>query len=207
MNFEPNAGQGIIGAQRGISVPRALLVDLGGTPIDSDAAHMSAFNQILLPYAVQLTSDTFDEIVSGNNNEAIFAQLVPELASENFTALASRKEELVLSMLDRVSPSAGARALLLGASEAVCKIVVFTNAPCANAIPSHLSLVSFVTAIVAVEDAGAPKPSAAPYAVAMNMLGVNAEDAVATEDSVCGVTSAYKATPTLAEVGVAYGFI
>ncbi len=171
---------------------RALLVDLDGTLIDSDEAHLCAFNRVLDSYGVSLTRESFHSIVAGNNTPAILRALVPALGPAEVTALGARKESLIPSLLDRIEAAPGALALLRGATEAGCRIAVVTNGTRDNAVAilDHLGMSRFISAVIAAEDSPAPKPSPAPYRAALERFDLGPEHAVAIEDSVSGITSA-----------------
>lgn len=212
---------------------RALLIDLDGTLIDSDEAHLCAFNRVLDSYGVGLTRDSFHSVVSGNNTPAILRALVPALGPEEVTALGARKENLIPSLLDRIAAAPGALALLRGATEAGCRIAIVTNATRDNAVAilDHLGMSRFISAVIAAEDSSAPKPSPAPYRTALERFELPPQQAVAIEDSVSGITSARGAGlvvlgicgnkaaepliasgaracfPTLAEVGAELGLL
>ena len=171
---------------------RALLIDLDGTLIHSDEAHLCAFNRVLDSYGVCLTRDEFHSVVAGNNTPAIFRALLPGLGPEEVTALGARKEGLIPALLDRIEAAPGALALLRSATEAGCRIAVVTNATRDNvaAILDHLGMSRYVAAVIAAEDSPAPKPSPAPYRAALARFELAPEHVVAIEDSVSGVTSA-----------------
>lgn len=175
--------------------PKALLLDLDGTLIDSDQAHRWAFNQVLAPYGVALTAEEFEQKVVGNNNEVIMRALVPQLDSRERVRLAIEKERLVLRNLDLIALCAGARELVKHALDAGSVLAVVTNAPRENAmaILDHFDLMSSLSSLVAAEDTNAPKPAGAPYEEALRRLGAAAHEAVALEDSVAGVTAAVRA--------------
>jgi HAD superfamily hydrolase (TIGR01509 family) len=175
--------------------PKAILLDLDGTLIDSDHAHQWTFGQILAPYGVTLTTEMFEKVVVGNNNETIMRALLPQLASRERVRLAADKEKLVLQNLHLIALCSGARELVANASDAGTVLAVVTNAPRENALAilSHFELLSSISTLVALEDTTAPKPSAAPYLEALRRLGAAATEAVAFEDSVAGVTSAVRA--------------
>ncbi len=179
----------------GGSWPKAILLDLDGTLIDSDRAHHWTFSQVLAPYGIALSAETFERVVIGNNNETIMRSLVPQLDSEERLRLAMEKERLVLQNLHLITLCTGARELVKVASDAGSILAVVTNAPRENALAilSHFGLMSSISTLVALEDTSAPKPSAAPYEEALRRLGAAAAETVAFEDSVAGVTSAVRA--------------
>ncbi|MFO1467875.1 MAG: HAD family phosphatase [Steroidobacteraceae bacterium] len=172
--------------------PRALLLDMDGTLIDSDEAHLVMFNEVLAPYGVTVTHEIFARVVMGGANEAIMQALLPDLPAAERAALALRKERLVLQRLDLVRASDGALPLLQAAGERSVPVAVVTNAPRENAaaILSHLNMSPSVTTLVAIEDVTRPKPHPLPYQEALRRLRVVADDALAFEDSVSGVRSA-----------------
>lgn len=213
--------------------PKALLLSLHGTLVDSEAAQLWAFNAVLATYCVQMSTRTFYDLALGNSTEAVFAALIPHLDANQLKTLAAAKEALLLSAIDRVTPTAGARALLRAAMEAKCCVGIVTNVPqaCASALLSELSLGCFVTALISVDDQFGPAQSDARHSLALQNLGVVAEESLAIEHSIRGVISARRAglqvvgvtgsrspTPllrvgasecfaTLAQIGVEYGFI
>ncbi|HJQ29707.1 MAG TPA: HAD family hydrolase, partial [Rubrobacter sp.] len=83
------------------------------------------------------------------------------------------------------------------------KIALVTNAPEENveAILPALELRNFFDAVVLADDVEAVKPDPAPYRAALKETGVPADEALAFEDSVSGITSSVAAgIPT---VGIA----
>ena len=83
------------------------------------------------------------------------------------------------------------------------KIALVTNAPQENveAILRSLGLRDSFDVVVLADDVEAVKPDPAPYRAALKKLGVPAEEALAFEDSVSGISSS--AAAGIPTVGIA----
>lgn len=183
----------------------ALLFDLDGTLADSDPLHFRAFQTAAQRWGVEIDEDYFATRMSGRSNGAICAELLPRHGADDHAKLAAEKEELFRSTVDRVEPVAGLHPFLDWARGQGLKLAVVSNAPRANitAILDAFNIAGRFDAVVSGEELTHGKPDPLPYATALAQLGVGADQAIAFEDAVPGLTAAVRAgIPT---VGVLTG--
>ena len=111
----------------------ALLFDLDGTLLDSDADHLLAFQRVFAPHGIALDRAAYAANIMGASNEMIARLYLSHLPSDEQAATLAAKEEAYRAGLDDLEPIAGAVALLDFADTRGLKRAVVTNAPRANA--------------------------------------------------------------------------
>ncbi len=180
----------------------ALLFDLDGTLVDSDAQHFAAFQRIFAPHGIALDLATYNRSIQGASNEVIGKIFLSHLTPEQRDAALDAKEETYRSGLDGIEPIAGAVALLDFADRRGFKRAVVTNAPRANAdaVLAALGLDAKLPIVVIGAELPRSKPDPLPYLTALQKTGALAAHSVAFEDSTPGVRAA--AAAGLAVVGM-----
>ena len=170
----------------------ALLFDLDGTLVDTDAHHFHAYQQLLADFGRSVTLDTYRSRIMGAPNDAIMRELFPDLPVMRHRELAARKEALFRAALTRVEPKAGALDLFDWAHRHDVPTAVVTNAPRANAelMLRGLDLNDRIDVLVIGEELPRGKPDPLPYLTALRRLGGRADRAMAFEDSISGICSA-----------------
>lgn len=174
----------------------ALLFDLDGTLTDTDALHLLALQQLLLEEEGRtFTQEEFEAHVSGQANANMCRYLFPERSVAEHEAFAERKEVRFRQLSPQLTPMPGLLRLLDFAQEHGIGVCVVTNAPRANA--EHMLEVlglrqRFQTVLVA-EELPRAKPDPLPYLSGLECLQATADQALAFEDSVPGLTAAVKA--------------
>ncbi len=170
----------------------ALLFDLDGTLLDTDALHIGAYNELLSRWERSVTLDYYKTQVMGFPNDDIMQRLFPDATRSERTALADRKEELFRSRLSHLEPTRGVLRLLDWAEERHYSMAVVTNAPPANAarMLDGLGISARFQEIIIGETLPHGKPHPLPYQTALARLGVPPWRAIAFEDSASGVKSA-----------------
>lgn len=176
----------------------ALLFDLDGTLIHSDAIHLQVFADLLAPHGVTVDEALFQQKMHGRTNRAIFSEVLPGADPD---AWGDRKEAEFRRRLGAGVPRVPGTVELLDLCDARgwAKAVV-TNAPAENAVASldALGLRERFDTIILGEDCARAKPEPDPYLEALRDLGADAADSVAFEDSVTGVQAAVAAgIPTI----------
>ena len=78
---------------------RALLFDLDGTLIDSDARHFEAFRRVSAPYGVDFDEAFFLHHMSGHSSAEICGALFPSLSAAGHRRIADDKEALFRHLL------------------------------------------------------------------------------------------------------------
>ncbi len=180
----------------------ALLFDLDGTLIDSDARHLAAFQRVFAPYGIAVDLETYNAHIHGASNELIGRHFLPHLSRMRQRAVLEEKEAAFREGLADLAPIAGAVALIDFADRLGMRRAVVTNAPRANveAALAALSLADRLTTVVFGSELERAKPDPLPYLRGLELTGAAAYRSVAFEDSAPGVRSA--AAAGLAVVGL-----
>ena len=180
----------------------ALLFDLDGTLIDSDARHFAAFQQIFAPFGIALDLATYNAHIHGASNERIGKVFLPHLSPERRRAVLDRKEAVYRADLSDVEPMRGAVELIDYADRLGVRLAVVTNGPRANAEAalSALRLADRLSIVVVGSELERAKPDPMPYLRGLELAEADAGRSVAFEDSPTGVRSA--AAAGLAVVGL-----
>ncbi len=178
----------------------ALLLDLDGTMVLSDALHAEVFVAMFAERGREIDEAFYTDRIQGRLNGDIFAEFFPEGDAE---ALAEEKEARFRARLGATTaPVAGLPALLDRARAARWGLGVVTNAPRANmeAMLGAAGLSGRFDAVVLAEELPRGKPDPLPYATALQRLGADPARALAFEDSRSGVRSA--AAAGIATIGL-----
>ena len=197
-------------------LPAALLWDMDGTLVDTEPYWIECEQELVARAGVRWTHEHALQLV-GNSlpvsgaviRDFVLAEGGPELDPERIVA------ELLAGVADRVRAATpwrpGARELLAAARDA--------GVPCALVTMSYRSLAEVVAerlpgafdVVVPGDEVERGKPAPDPYLRAAELLGVDARECVALEDSATGVRSAEAAgcrtvaVPHLVPIGPAPG--
>jgi HAD superfamily hydrolase (TIGR01509 family) len=180
----------------------ALLFDLDGTLLDSDAEHLLAFQRVFAPHGIALDRAAYAANIMGASNEMIARLYLSHLPLHEQAATLAAKEEAYRAGLGDLEPIAGAEALLDFADLRGLKRAVVTNAPRANAekVLAALGIGERLPIVVIGAELPRAKPDPLPYLTALERTGALASRSLAFEDSLSGVRSA--AAAGLAVVGM-----
>ena len=178
--------------------PTALLFDLDGTLLDTDALHFDAWNHVLAGYGRSIALDFYRRHIMGAANEAIMAALFPALAVDAAMREIEAKEAAFRKSLREVAPMAGLPRLLDWAEARDLPTAVVTNAPRANAelMLAAIGLAERFDALVIGDELAHGKPHPLPYLTGLEKLGAAPDTALAFEDSVNGIRAAAAAEIT-----------
>jgi HAD superfamily hydrolase (TIGR01509 family) len=174
---------------------RALLFDLDGTLAETDSVHLPTWVDMLEPYGVEVDEDFYKEKISGRNTSEIVRALLPDLTEEENRSIGDAKEASFRERAAKLEPLPGLVDFVERGRELGMKVALVTNAPEENveAILLALDLRDFFDAVVLADEMEAVKPHPAPYKAALRKTGVAAEEALAFEDSVSGISSSVAA--------------
>src|SRR6201996_3211069 len=111
----------------------ALLFDLDGTLVDSDAEHLVAFQRVFAPHGIELDRSEYAANIMGASNAMIASRYLSHLSPVEQAATLDAKEADYRDNLGALEPILGALALLDFADRRGLKRAVVTNAPRANA--------------------------------------------------------------------------
>ncbi len=168
----------------------ALLFDLDGTMLNTDAIHRAVFTDMMRPYGIEVDEAFYMANVHGRLNADFFAEWLPE---EDAQGLSEAKEAEFRRRLPRPFPAMpGVMELLETCAVKGWDRAVVTNAMRLNAeaMLGAIGARDFFDVIVIGEECARGKPHPDPYAEAMRQLDVAARDCIAFEDSPSGVRSA-----------------
>jgi len=180
----------------------ALLFDLDGTLVDTDAEHLVAFQQVFAPYGIALDRALYTQKIMGFSNELIAREFLGALTPAEQAAVFDAKEAAYRDNVGELIALPGVVDLLAFADAHRLKRAVVTNAPRANAemVLSALGLDTRLPILVIGAELARAKPDPLPYLTGLERTGGLARHSVAFEDSRSGVRSA--AAAGLAVVGV-----
>ena len=173
----------------------AILFDLDGTLANTDPLHFAVWQEILAEYDIKCDRDFYQKHVSGNTNERLIANILPQLSPEETKQLAKDKEAQYRAKATSLQPTPGLEKILKLIERVPLKKAAVTNAPQENALHmlEALKLTDTFPVLVLATDAPPGKPDPAPYLLALEKLEVIAEQAIAFEDSPTGITAAVAA--------------
>jgi HAD superfamily hydrolase (TIGR01509 family) len=180
----------------------ALLFDLDGTLVDSDAEHLMAFQRVFATRGIELERSEYAAYIMGASNELIARRYLSHLRPHEQTATLDAKEAAYRDALGELEPIPGALALLDFADRRGLKRAVVTNAPRANAekVLAALGIAQRLPILVIGGELQRSKPDPLPYLTALERTGASADHSLAFEDSLSGVRAA--AAAGLAVVGM-----
>ena len=183
----------------------ALLFDLDGTLVDSDADHLVAFQKVFAPYGIALDRALYTREIMGASNAMIGARFLPHLPEAERERVLDAKEAAYREGLGALAATAGITELLSFAEARGFPCVVVTNAPRANAdvVLRAIGLAERLPLRVIGGELARAKPDPLPYLTGLELTGARAERAVAFEDSISGVRAA--AAAGIAVVGITTG--
>ena len=180
----------------------ALLFDLDGTLVDTDAEHLVAFQRAFEPHGIVLDRAQYVAHVMGASNEMIGRKFLPHLPHDLRERTLAAKEQAYRDGLGDLQPIAGIAELLDWAEANGLARAVVTNAPRANAdlVLAAIGLADRLPIRVIGGELARSKPDPLPYLTGLAQTGARAENSVAFEDSLSGVRAAVSAG--LAVVGI-----
>ncbi len=171
---------------------RGILFDLDGTIVNSDPIHYQAWEQMLASYSIEMDETFYKLRISGRINPEIVKGILPQLSPAAGQKLIDEKEVLFRELASELKPLNGLSELLAWTDTHQLKLALVTNAPRLNAefMLEVLGIKEAFDVVVLAEDCIAGKPDPAPYQVALDKLGMTAEEAIAIEDSPSGIRAA-----------------
>lgn len=169
----------------------AVLFDMDGTLVDSDAAVERAWTTWAREYGVLVDPST----LHGRPADATVRSLRPDLDDAAVEAAAARQLDLQYDDLADVVPTKGALDLLAGLT-LPWAIVTSADARLAQARLGAAGITAPV--LVTVEDISRGKPDPEGYLLAAQLLGVRPAQCLVVEDAAAGVAAGRAAGATVA---------
>ncbi|NGP17462.1 HAD family hydrolase [Devosia aurantiaca] len=184
----------------------ALLFDIDGTLVESDPLHLRAFNDTFAPWGHKFDRERFGRELQGFANEAIAERFLPSETMDRRRDVMMGKEARFRELAATgIEPVHGLFDLLDWADENGVRMVAVTNAPRPNAdlLLDAIGVRSRFRHVVIGDELAHGKPHPLPYLEGLRLLGAEAANSVAFEDSRTGIASAIAAG--IATVGMATG--
>ncbi|MDD3033806.1 MAG: HAD family phosphatase [Bacteroidales bacterium] len=176
-----------------------IIFDMDGVILDSNPYHRDAWLSFLRKRGVIIDEQTFiDKIFGSTGKEALRhflgQDLTDEMLGEYTRAIDAEFRENFLND-QHVGPIKDLKKFLDSVKIAGCRIALATSAPNENvsAVFQKLELNSYFDIIVDQSHITRGKPDPEIYNLAVEKLGLPKEQCVVLEDSLVGVTSAYRA--------------
>ena len=173
----------------------ALLLDLDGTLIQTDALHRSLWTEILASYGVNLTEETYLRRITGRSDAAVWLEWGVGTPEEH-ARWNTWKETTFLERIQETVPTPGGKELIdqwIRAGQWV-GVVTNSNAILANALLNRLGLYN-IDVLITSDSGYPPKPSPAPYNEALYQLGLPPDRCFIVEDSEVGLESGRQIVP------------
>lgn len=169
----------------------ALLLDLDGTLVDSEAIHRATYRAFFVDRGWHVADLA---LFTGRRAEDVFSTTPGPWSGADPLELASEVRSFIPTDASP-APVAGARQLIEAAATVGVPVAIVTSADPTWVATSLgvLGVRHHVDVIVTSHDVTGGKPDPAGFALACSQLGVNALDCVAVEDSPAGVKAAIAA--------------
>jgi HAD superfamily hydrolase (TIGR01509 family) len=170
---------------------RAVLLDMDGTLVDSDAAVERAWRAWCAEYGVDAARAM--EMAHGNPAETTIRLLLPDLPDARLAAAVSRDHELQYDDLADVVAMPGAGRLLATLARRGLPWAVVTSADVRLAKGRLAAAGIAAPIVITVEDVRRGKPDPEGYLLAAARLGVDPRDCLVVEDSAPGLEAGRRA--------------
>ncbi|MEV4516578.1 HAD-IA family hydrolase [Dactylosporangium sp. NPDC049525] len=170
---------------------KAVLLDMDGTLVDSDAAVERAWHRWAAEHTVAV--EVLAPLLHGNPAATTIRTVRPDLSDAAVAVAAQRNLELQYDDLDDVAALPGAARLLhtLDAIDLPWAVVTSADRRLAT-VRLHAAGLP-IRHLVTVEDTPRGKPDPAPYLAGAALLGVDPKDCLVVEDSQPGINAGHAA--------------
>ena len=174
-----------------MSFPKAVLVDLDGTLVDTRETNFRAYAAVLKNVGVTLNRHEWDTTCAGLNWRQFLPKLVAHRPDVDPARLSAAKRACYPAMLSASRVNAGlVRRLRLARGAAKFALVTSASRDNAFAVLSHHKLTDLFDVIVTGCDVERHKPAPDAFQLAAGRLGVRPTDCLALEDSDVGKAAA-----------------
>jgi sugar-phosphatase len=175
---------------------QAVLLDMDGTLVDSDAAVERAWRAWAGEYGVDVERAL--AIAPGSPAERTVRQLRPDLSDDRVVVAAARQLALQYEDLSDVTAAPGARELLAELDRLGLRWAVVTSADAKLARVRLAAAGLLVPVLITVEDVRAGKPDPEGYLLAARTLAAEPACCLVVEDAEPGVLAGQAAGATVA---------
>ena len=157
----------------------AFLFDLDGTLIDTTAAYVKAWNELLRPMGAFVDEEFFLTHISGKSDKQVSQRFNIDISSEE-------KDECFVRYISLAKEVPGAVHFVRTCqTQGLVCVVTNSNATAAKALLKQLALDNLP--LISSDDCNHGKPNAEPYNKAARLLGVSMSKSIVFEDSRTGM--------------------
>lgn len=169
-----------------ISRTNLYLFDLDGTMVITDNIYLDVWNKIFKPYNIEINNSMFDEFIRGKSDNFVTNFFL----GKNIN-VSDMKDELFISMIDRIQIIPGIIEYLIKIKLNGHKIAIVTNCnkKACNKILEYCSFDKYIDLVVTSSDCLKTKPDPEPYLNAVKYFESNVSKAIIFEDSKPGIIS------------------
>ena len=174
----------------------AFLFDLDGTIVLTDKIYYDVWKNILSEYDIELTSELFNNHISGNNDAYVIDTLLIN-KNINMEELSKKKDEQFLTNINSIQLIDGVDIFLKNIKKCGHKLSLVTNCNrfVAENIVNHLKLNNIFDFLIIGNECKQPKPYPDPYIEAINKFNIANNKTIIFEDSKSGLLSANCTNP------------
>lgn len=178
---------------------KAVLFDLDGVLVDSEAFSFEASREVLAKAGIELTDDeerrAFGRRTLDNYNEYLISR---GLDLDPYELIRGKLELYKRLISGRLKPLPGAIQLITGAIKNGYKVAVVSSSPAerVEATLREAGLHEFIGVVVSGDHVRQGKPDPEPFLYAAALLDVDPRECVVFEDAEFGVVAAKKAGMT-----------
>lgn len=176
------------------STYRAVLLDMDGTLLDSNAAHVNAWVEALREHGREVSEKDIWPLVGMGGDNLLPAAVGISTDSPEGKKISERRGEIYKSRLPHLKPFPGVRPLLEKIRGEGMKLAVATSSP-KEEVEKALELTGIqdlVEETISASDAGRSKPDPDVVKTALDRLGLAAADVVMLGDTPYDIEAAGK---------------
>ncbi|MCX8480980.1 MAG: HAD family phosphatase [Sediminibacterium sp.] len=171
--------------------------DLDGTLVDNNKYHIESWQVFYKKRGWQLSNETYNTYFNGKTNKDVLNFIYKkELSAEEITQLTNEKESLYREIYAPfIKPIAGLLPLLESLYQAEIPMVMATSGIPDNIafLFKHINIKKYFKDIINFTHIKKGKPDPEIYQLAVQKLGIPAQQCIAFEDAISGIQSARSA--------------
>jgi len=175
----------------------ALVFDFDGLILDTEGPIFQSWRELLQRYGYKMTLDDWQICIgSAEGTASFFNNLADKLDQPlDLEAEGPKRLQRELDLIARSPVLPGVKEYIQRATDLDLKLAIASSSPC-KWVLGHLAergLREHFECVLGADDVGVTKPDPTLYITALECLGVNADQAIAFEDSPNGVLAAKRA--------------
>ena len=176
---------------------RALIFDFDGLILETEGPSYQSWEQVYRSFGLSLPFSTWSTIIGTTQGEfdpqRELQKQVP--GAIDWEAVEAQRQAAENAIIEAQAPMPGVEQYILDATQRGIKLGVASSSPC-QWVMGHLTrlgLVNCFDSICAADDVKRVKPDPELYLTVLRRLGIQADEAIALEDSPLGIQAAKSA--------------